>query len=358
MWWKRTVITALIAASSLLVVQQNANAAAGPFHPPVTVVPSCGDALADAAAGNDGAVRGFASCNLTSGSRLTYFRHRGGTVTRHTSPYTGIVRAVAWDGVNSLYVVYIQGSSLKIGKYAESTGAFAAPTVLSTHSGVVSFSADVVASHGKWWAVWSEQIGPGGEFAQTELFQRRTLNGTLGKTRITNTASNIDDASPSLAYSNGTLSMVWTRTTNPNVPGPSTLRYATTTGSGFVASTFAGGAENEAASIAVVSGRTYVSWQRGLTIWEKDNATGPWTTKRFATAGFNSSLAVSSGKVFVAWTTTGGNQRVFVAERTGATWSGATVTGPFARSLSLAATAGKATTIYTPGTDVRLRVQS
>jgi len=322
------------------------------------VVPSCNVPFADASAGADGRVRGFSNCNSIPGGALTYFRFSSGVVTRHASPYNGYVRAVAWDGVNSLYVVYVQGASLKLGKYVETSGTFASPIVLSTHPGVATFSADVVASQGKWWAVWSEQVGPGGEFAQTELFQRRTLNGSLGKTQITHTAANIDDGNPSIAYYNGTLSMVWTRTTNPNLPGPSSIRYATTTGGAFSASTFAPGGDGTN-NIAVVGGRTYVSWQRGLTIWEKDNATGPWNAKQFRSPGFNSSLAVSSNKVFVSWTTTtGGNQRVFVAERTGATWSGATVTGSGALSLALVAVGGKARTIYTPGTHISLRAQA
>lgn len=375
MWWKRAAVTILIAASSVLIAPMPALAALGTFRAPVTVIPACtsGDyppAQVDASAGADGAVRGFAYC--PAAGTLIYFRYHNGVVIRSATPYVGGTMAVAWDGVNSLYVVYNQGHYLKIGKYNESSGTFAAPSVLSRdfwHFGDgPAPSADVVASRGKWWVVWSEQVGqaiflsnagprtptPADslELYQTQLFQMRTLNGPLGKTQITHTSDLISDVNPSLAYWNGRLSIVWSR--QSTFGSGSFIRFATTTGGGFSASTFSSSplGLDDAAQVAVDGGRTYVSFMRSGTVVEKDNATGPWITKVFTSPGVNSestpSLAVSSGKVFVAWTRSL-TYRVFVAERTGTTWSGGTVTGECCLSQSLVAVGGKATTIYLDG---------
>jgi hypothetical protein len=50
-----------------------------------------------------------------------------------------------------------------------STGAYSPLTTLATGSGFIPFTADVVASNGQWWAVWSEPVGAGGEFAQRHM---------------------------------------------------------------------------------------------------------------------------------------------------------------------------------------------
>ena len=137
-----------------------------------------------------GTVRGFAGCGDTAAPIWFFRADPGQPGFRQPSPYTGVVLAVAWDGACATYVVYDTGSELRIGRRNEQgTGSFAQPTTLSTAVGAIPHRADVVANAGQWWAVWSEQVGPGGEFAQEELFQQRTLLGTQPRTRITSTAA-------------------------------------------------------------------------------------------------------------------------------------------------------------------------
>jgi hypothetical protein len=62
-----------------------------------------------------------------------------------------VVYAVAWDGLDSTYVVFQTGSQLKIGKRIESSGAYSPLTTLTTGLAPYPFTADVVASAGQWW---------------------------------------------------------------------------------------------------------------------------------------------------------------------------------------------------------------
>jgi hypothetical protein len=352
---------AVLVAALLIAVAAPASAV-GTFGAPQVLVPSCGIGLGDAAIASNGTVRGFADCNGNPYGQIWYFRHiPGQSPFRQATPYTGLVLGVAWDGSGATYVLFEQSSRLKLAKRIESTGAYSAVTTLSTTgAGVVFYTADVVASAGKWWAVWSEQVGPGGEFAQTELFQAHTLLGVQGRTRITTTASNLDDAEPSLAYAGGKVTLVWTRTANPAIPGPSDLRIATNTGAGWSSRPFAwAGDQNTQPHVVVYAGATYVTWVRDGHIVVASNTSGSFASRTFLTPGSLPTVAVSFGKVFVAWVVGEADplNRVFVAERSGATWTGAFVTGTPAAPLTVLAQGGKARLVYRTDTDVRIRVQ-
>jgi hypothetical protein len=331
--------------------------AVGPFGPPLVLVPACEGTGGDAAISSVGTVRGFAGCGDTAAS-IWFFRAAPGQPTfRQQSPYTGVVLAVAWDGVSATYVVYDTGSGLRIGKRTEQgTGSFAQPTTLSFAVGATPHRADVVASAGQWWAVWSEQVGPGGEFAQRELFQRRTLLGTQPRTRITFTAANLDDAFPTLSYYGGTVTLVWARATSPALPGPSDLRIARSTGGAWSSRSLAtAGDQNTDPDLLVYAGVAYVAWERDGRIVAADNASGAFTSHTFATPGADPHVGTSLGRTFVAWNTGG---PVFVAERAGGVWTGAAVTGIPASAIAIPAQGGRARLIYRSDVDVRMRTQT
>ena len=327
-----------------------------PFGAPQVLVPNCVGGGGDAAISSAGTVRGFASCGDTAG-QIWFFRADPGQPTfRQQSPYTGVVLAVAWDGVSATYVVYNTGTELRIGKRVDGTGSFTQPTTLSSAVGARLPRADVVASAGQWWAVWSEQVGPGGEFAQTELFQKRTLLGTQLRTRITFTAANVDDAFPTLSYYGGTVTLVWARATNPEQPGPSDLRIARSTGGAWSSRVLAtAGDQNTDPDLLVYNGVTYVAWERDLRIVAADNAGGAFASRTFATRGADPHVGVSLGKTFVAWNI--GSGQVFVAERAGGVWTGAAVTGVPAALVAIPAQGGRARLIYRSDVDVRIRTQ-
>jgi hypothetical protein len=201
----------------------------------------------------------------------------------------------------------------------------------------------VVASAGRWWVVWSEWVASAdGGKGQTELFQRRTLLGVQGRTRITTTASVWDDA-PTLAYANGRMTMVWSRAViGPLGPGPSDLRIAESTGGSWVSRPFASVGEfNDDPDVTIAAGVTWVTWGRDERIVVANNAGGTFHSHTFA-AGFSPTVAVSGGRAFVAWY----SDRIVVAELSGGTWTSTRVADPPSYSLRVLAHGTKARIVY------------
>ncbi len=354
----RRLPLAIALCLSLLLAGAAPAGAVGPFGPDI-ILANCIPGPMAASIASDGTTSGFIPCTGGIGDgAISYFEQKPGSpLFREGSPYTGKVLATAWDGVDALYVVFTQGSDLKIAKRIKSTGAFSATTLLATGSD--RFTADVVASAGKWWAVWSRQVGPGGEFAQTELFQRHTLLGTQPATQITATAASIDDGEPTLGYSAGKVTMLWTRTYSPAIPGQSDLRIATNTGSGWSSSTFTtGGYTNHRPDSLTVNGHTYVAWQRDNKILEADNSSGPYVSHTFAGSGVGPKIGASLGKVFVGWTIgIDEYQRFYLEERSGGVWTGAVLSGFPGGAVAVLGQGGKARVIYAEDERHHLRVQ-
>ena len=334
-------------------------AAVGPFGPAETVIAGCTDGVGDAGIAADGTTRGFFNCTGVSAGTIRFFRDSPASApTVEVSPYTGFVQAVAWDGQNATYVVFQQGSTLRIGKRVESTGAYApATTLTTTGANAIAFSSDVVAVNGQWWAVWSEQVGPGGEFAQIDLFQRHTLLGVQGRTRITGTTDS-DDIEPTLAYTGGRVEMVWTRAFAPAVPGPSDLRIAESTGGAWLSRTFATlGTSNSEPDVFFSGGVTWVTWQRDRAVLVADNARGGFTSRTLTSAGIDPTVAVSGSTVFVAWYAFNADRAV-VAERAGGVWSSGQLDNPSSHPLRVLAQGTRARVVYVRDTTLLIRTQT
>ena len=90
-------------------------------------------------------------------------------------PYTGRVLGVA-DDTTGTYALYSNQNGIWVGRRT-TAGTFTKPVRVSTrgNGGAVLPQGDIVAQGGGYWAVWTEQVGPGGEFAQQEVFQAKTL---------------------------------------------------------------------------------------------------------------------------------------------------------------------------------------
>jgi hypothetical protein len=336
-------------ATALLFFATMPAAAVGPFAPAEVVISGCTDGFGDAAIATDGTTRGFANCTGPHRSGLIrFFRDAPGSApVQQLTPYTGVVHAVAWDGQDTTYVVLQRGTGLFIGKRVESSGAYSPLTTLTTTGGTGGgrqFEPDVVASNGRWWAVWHEQVGPGGVDAQTELFQRHTLLGVQGRTRITTTAANISDSTPTLAYANGRLTMVWTRTTNPLAGGPADLWIATSTGGPWLSRPFASlGHTNEEPDVTIYAGVTWVTWTRDQRIVVANNSGGTFHSRTFAAPGNRPTVAVSGSHAFVAWFSA---DRVAIAELSGGIWTSGQVAGPRSLALRVLAQGTKARVVY------------
>jgi hypothetical protein len=317
--------------------------AIGAFGPPVSIWdPACDfDAFnVELVQDTSEVAHGFAGlwgCP-TPDFRIDYFEGSGTTWTRQATPYRGFVVAVAWD-LTGTYLLYVDVTRLDLRITKRLTnGTYTGGRLLSTHVGFDGSGAqgDVVAAGGQWWAVWREHVtaggSPGDEFDQTDLFQAYTFGGTLhGRQRITTNPQ--WDSAPTLALTPaGTfpLSLVWARGGSDFAAAPADLRRALgNAGGSWSSSIFAtAGTLNFWPDAQVVGTTTYVTWNRDGRAVVADNGSGSFVSRTFTAPAVQNSrsriVVVPSGDVVVGWTTpTATTFRAFVAERVGASWTGA-----------------------------------
>ncbi len=338
----------LLAAATAAVIAVIPAAAMEPFSGPTSIVgASCAFGTAETSDSVNGTVRGAFTCNAEADSPISIFWYQGGVKTVRHSPYTGQLIAAAWDGSTSLYILYQQAKSLKIAKVSDA-GSFSAVTVLSTSLAAYT-SGDLVASQGKWWAVWHETVG-----SQAELFQARTLLGTQHRTRITSSAA--QDLEPSLAYSGGRLEMAWSRYTADL--GAADLWVGRNTGAGWVTKVLAtSGTHNNMPDIAGSGGRFYLSWTRDGVINAGDNTSGSWVTRTFSNHGYNPRIAAAAGKVFVSYEAVNLQGKIYVVERSAGRWTGGAVTGIRTGNVGIAAGNGSASIVYYSNSGLSARTQ-
>jgi hypothetical protein len=342
---------------AVLVAGMLPAAAMGGFGPSTIEVAGCPGPAGDAAIASNGTVRGFVACTGNRYSPIIFFEQfADGTHHAQAAPFSGRVLAVAWDGADATYVVYEQNSRLLIGKRVEHNGSYLPSTLLAGPAGVVPFTADLVAWGNRWWAVWSEQVGPGGEFAHTQLFQRHTLLGMAGRARITITDQNVSDLQPSLTYYANRVTMAWTRITSPGLPGPSEIRLARNFGFGWQSNALTGvGPNNSQPDLIEYAGITYVTWNRNGFIWYADNATGPFLSHHFTPAGVSPTVTLSGPFPMVSWTTDEPANRVMLAQRTGKVWTTGPMTVVPSTSIRVLEQAEMGRLVFTSGSAVVLR---
>jgi hypothetical protein len=331
--------------------------AVGPMAGPVTVLnPACdpGAVHADLTTDPAGISHGFVNlwgsdCNATD--VITYVQGRGTGWTRVTSPYRGFPLATAWDSTGT-YLLFVNRSDLSLRIAKRTTGGtFGATRVLSDRvsSDGTLLSADLVASGGRWWAVWREHVtatgGEGDEFAQTELFQAYTFgDGKLHpRERVTNRPE--WDGAPSLAMSTTAsgpgypIRMVWTRGES-DFGGTGTgtdIWIATATKPGVWSSSKAMatlGTNNFWPDVVIAGSKTFVTWNRdGRTLAAYDSGSS-WVTKSFLTLGIQHiapRIDARDSTVAVAWTAvSGASYRTYLAELAGGTWTGSWASAPTA----------------------------
>jgi hypothetical protein len=342
---RRPVIIVLLSLALLVAVAVPAHAV-GAFGAPVTVVPSpCSFVFADAdaALGSDGLTRGFVTYNGPGCPfQIWYFQGSGSSWTRQLSPYRGVVLGVAVDGVDT-YLLYAADDGIRITK--RTAAGFTPGRRLSSTAaltGVVP-RGDVIATGGTWWAVWSEQVGPGGEFAPQELFQAKTYGTDLNRQQIT--FNPLWDSEPSLAKRpGGGAVLAWERNDGPGAE-LSDIRVATSADGSWSSRAFAtAGSLNTQPDVFTAGVVTYVAWTRDGRAVAADNTGGAFASHTFLTpASFRPRIAASLGTVFVIWTTP--TPRTFFAERVAGTWSGTYLSDPPRPGFAVTARGGKATAL-------------
>jgi hypothetical protein len=213
MKWRRvlSVLAATLSATAPMFVAPRVSEAAAPkwTSPVVVVDPRCQPdfGTAVAASGAYGLVHGFANYvrGTCGDSSAWYFQGTAGRWTQTRSPYQGDVLAVADDGT-STWILYLDGRSydrVLLGRRLH-TGRWFFPPVLSRLVGSAVGSgvqgASLVASGGRWWAVWAQALpDPQSSSPATTLFQAKTLGGTQSAHRITSVTSAYPESRPALA---------------------------------------------------------------------------------------------------------------------------------------------------------------
>lgn len=363
---RRSPIVAIAAFVAIVLGTTSASAQVGPFDPPQTVVGGCESFFGDAVATAGGDTQGFVTCVTPTGLRIRFFsRTAGGTVNpSENTGFVGNVLGVANDATGT-YVLFNNDTEILIGKRTNA-GAYSSRVVDTFGGGGLFPTGDVIARDGQWFGVWSEQVGPGGEFAQTELFQAGTA---FPVRRITTTAENVDDLSPSLTYSGNTPVLVWTRFESPAVPGPSDIWVAKFISGVWQSRVFASaGTNNYLPDIQWSGGVTAVTWNRDNFVVVASNPTGSFTSHTFNTGGIAPKVAPSisptaADDIFVTWTAFNpAGDRVFFAETASSsvngTWHGANIAPAGTFSFAVGAAGGKATVSYQEGSTVRVRAQT
>ena len=254
------------------------------------------------------------------------------------------------------YLVYLMtdafGSATGVGVTKRTHGGAFPPTrVLSTaaRNQAVTPTGDIGAEGGKWWAVWTEQVGPGGEFAAQQLFQAKTYGTAANHQQITFTGADVDNTEPSISLDTRGAVMAWTRQFQPAVPGPSDLRVATNPDTAWTSRVFSdAGTENRTADLKRIGGFTFVTWVRDGYIVEAENTPGTFVSHVFTHPGDRPRVGSTFGSQFVTWTTPAG---VFYARgnKGAQSFSGQIVSAPGTVLDTMVAVNGKGTLLIRSG---------
>jgi hypothetical protein len=277
--------------------------------------PACatgGSASASDAAYGGGQLRAVTSWSSAGCDGQIWFAAGGSQGwTRSRSPYRGVVLGVAADDT-ATYLLYVQWDAsrtplgLAVTKRTHD-GRYFPSTVLSrtAGTGAVATNGDVAARGGRWWAVWSQQVGPGGEFAHQQLFQAGTVAGlTVQAAQATTTATDVEDSEPSISLDAAGAVLAWTRQSQPARPGPADVWVAVSSGGTWQrARAFStAGTDNVEPDVLRSGAVTVVGWSRDGRVVTSDNSTGAFREHVFLVRGGEPRVGVAGGSLLTAWT--------------------------------------------------------
>jgi hypothetical protein len=324
---------------------------------------------ADAVAGIDGLTRGFSSyfgddCN----QRIRWFEGAASSWTTARTRYRGVVMATAHDGTGT-WLLFANAGGVRIGRRSNA-GVEQAPVLVDSKGlgGALFPTGDLLVAGGRWLAVWSRQVGPGGEFAQTELFSAQTLgqghcfSAGLHKQRLTD--SRFNDDAPTLAPigdDDATPRLVWER--NDGAQGlRSNLRAGRQPFDDCLwrhhRYTAYGDLNTEPDATRGLESRL-LTWRRDGEILVDG---GRAFARRVLGSGFSPRISHTGASTHVAWINTASH--VSIAQRAlGGAWTETDLTPDavaFQQLVAVTGTGGKATVlIFSPGTDrLTARTQS
>jgi hypothetical protein len=332
---RRRLLLVTTLATALLVVTALPAGAIPPFGPVVTVASAPSGCTIDSVNGDatvaSGVIRGFFNFSGSGcdSDEIWFVGGFGTTWKVLLTPYRG--RVLASDQLSGAFVLFSASTGIYLGERSLGNGTYLDPPrqLSPTAPGAVTPQGTVLAGPSNtWWAVWTEQVGPGGEFAQTELFQAKTYSNDLARTQVTNNPDN--DSQPALAFRPGGGELVFVRDDGfGNEPTHSYLRLATASGltGAWAGSQFAAIGINTDPSIDTTpgtTGHTYVAWLRDGQVFESDDRSGSFQHKAFVSDGLSTDIGVAGGRTRVVWSEEGDG--TVLAERLGSGgWTKGTV---------------------------------
>jgi hypothetical protein len=288
-----------------------------------TIVRLCGDLQADAATSADGLVRGFVN---GSGSgctrRIWYFRGSGSSWFHLRTPYVGAVVATANDTTGT-YVLFSNSLGLHVGKFT-SAGVFRPTVRLSRITTTVG--GDIVATGGRWWAVWPEPVG---QFGTDELFQSKTIGADVSRQRITRNA--LPDILPSLTLPSGRPTLVWQRNDSPVEPDNTDVIKATfVNGRWSPVALLTRGQFNSEPAVSSSGRRIDIGWIRDSAASIAESTGGRYSVHVFPRPEDGQAVSPRVGTrgstAYLGWIAAGGvDESILLATRRSGTWSTRTI---------------------------------
>jgi hypothetical protein len=311
---------------------------------------------ADAAAGADGRIYGFArfrgrGCN----DRIWYFEGDGASWTSQVTPYKGRILGVARGGGPTTYLLYSDGRNARITKRVG--GTFSPGRAI----GGVPGGGDVIAAGGTWWAVWREgarrlkEARAGGRSRPVPI-----AVGDFGKD---NTSFLV-----SLAPRPGGGAVVAAECCRKAGPDPyediGAIQVGVTANGVWMPRFRFERNDAFEQPQAASSGRvTWLAWIRGSQVQVTSNRSGSFAEHTFETGGWLSlRLAASGGRAFLAWdAAASGPQVAFAEQAPDGTWTEARASQVSAnpqRLVAITAVDEKATVLMMSPTRLYARTQT
>jgi hypothetical protein len=307
---RRLRLALLLGATATTFFAAPGGASAMPITPPPITGPhfGTGSEIGEAAGGGavggvapDGSVYGFEGSSYDSHSEYdirSFHWTTSAPATHADSPYFGRLVAAAYDGHSNTFVLFSNGSTLKLGERDEVHGTFR-PAITVT-SGYTGQGADIIARSGGYWAVWSQPVGSG-KAVSDQLFQVGPMSGSARATRITpDGTSNIG---PSLSFSmtGKTYELAWTQRIGSAVGA--TIGFGINNdGDRWALSTYpTGGTSNTMPDIAYDGVHTYLAWLRNGVVTESDDVAGTIRSWIFDPSVARPFVAVSDGQPMIGF---------------------------------------------------------
>lgn len=351
----RTALAAVVALLCSLFGAIPPAAASWTTGPANTLIsPGCTSSsrYADGAIDPGGTVRSFATFvgGSCSGSRIRYGARAGSTTTALTSPYSGVVLAVAADST-ATWLLYRASDGTRLGGRTHG-GSWKTSKRLSTKR---AGSGDLAAVGGRWWAVWSETIG-----SRASLYDARTIGRNHGRARLTWTTDTDTAPAISLRPAGGAF-LAFARRRAAN--GRREIVYGRwNADKSFATTLLTSNGDNHEPDVLTMSENTVqIAWRHSTRITTALKRSGGLSGAATFSTGKRPRLAASSGHLFVAWTTYGSPTHVRLAERSGNVWVSRDITpGVKAsrRAAAVVARSGNARVISTYSSRATLIAQT